>query len=112
MTSPATKTWSPLGFVFLRISSLLNRLPLPGYSPPNPNLLGELKEYRIGFEGFATLHADMFGLVSTETSPNIKTAWKLNPGSHDTTIAAAPGAVSLAIIGLCWLRKRRRSQCC
>ncbi len=80
---------------------------------PNPNMLGQLKEYRIGFEGFETLHIDAFGLVSTEAGPNIRTAWKLNPGSHDTTVVPAPGAVMLTSLGIgCvgWLRKRRGTQ--
>lgn len=79
--------------------------------PPNPNVSGQLKEYSVEFDGFERVHVDVFGLVTSQNGQNIKTAWKMNPGSHDTTIVPAPGAVILASIGLCCLRKRRRWQC-
>ena len=79
--------------------------------PPNPNLSGQLKEYSIEFDGYENVHVDVFGLVTNQNGPNIRTAWKLNPGSHDTTIVPAPGAVMLAAVGLCWLHKQYRLQC-
>ncbi|HEG44327.1 MAG TPA: hypothetical protein ENH94_09790 [Phycisphaerales bacterium] len=42
--------------------------------PPNPNLSGQLKEYQIEFDGFEQVHVDVFGLVTSQNGPNIRTA--------------------------------------
>ena len=102
-------------FYLYDIGEFLQVQTIPDYnaetgviSPPNPNFLGEQKEYSIGFDGFETVHIDMFGLVTTQNGPNIRTAWELNPGSHDTTIIPAPGAFILASIGIAFVSWRHK----